>query len=222
MACGPAWRRSGASSIGRISASKKTLYATEQHREAVAQARADWRAEQPRLDPRRLVFLDETGASTNLTRTHGRCPRGERLLGYAPHGHWKTTTFVSGLRLTGIVAPLVIDCPMNSMIFRLYVEQCLLPELNEGDIVILDNLSSHKAANVRALIEAKGAELRFLPPYSPDLNPIEQAIAKLKAHLRRAAERTLDTLWTRIGQIIDTVTPTEAANYLRDAGYEPN
>lgn len=111
---------------------------------------------------------------------------------------------------------------MNSMIFRLYVEQCLLPELNEGDIVILDNLSSHKAANVRALIEAKGAELRFLPPYSPDLNPIEQAIAKLKAHLRRAAERTLDTLWTRIGQIIDTITPTEAANYLRDAGYEPN
>lgn len=156
-----------------------------------------------------------------MTRTHGRCARGERLLGYAPHGHWKTTTFVSGLRLTGIVAPLVIDCPMNSMIFRLYVEQCLVPELNEGDIVILDNLSSHKAARVRHLIEARGAELRFLPPYSPDLNPIEQAIAKLKAHLRSAAERTIDTLWTRIGQIIDTFTPTECANYLRNAGYGP-
>lgn len=185
----------------------------------MAQARADWRAEQPFLDPDRLVFIDETGTSTNMTRTRGRCMRGERLLGYAPQGHWKITTFVSGLRSTGIIAPLAIDCPMNSAIFRLYVERFLVPELNQGDIVILDNLSSHKAVGIRDLIEARGAELRFLPPYSPDLNPIEQAIAKLKAHLRRAAERTTDALWSRIGQIIDTFTPAECVNFLKHSGY---
>ena len=141
------------------------------------------------LDPKKLIFLDETGTSTNMVRTHGRSLRSERLLGYAPFGHWMTSTFVSGLRLSGIVAPWLIDCPMNSMIFRYYVEKHLAPVLSEGDIVILDNLSSHKAAGVREIIEAKGATIRFLPPYSPDLNPIEQAISKIKAFLRKAAAR---------------------------------
>jgi transposase len=171
------------------------------------------------LDPHKLIFLDETGTSTNMTRLRGRSARGERLLGYAPHGHWLTTTFISGLRLSGIVAPLVIDCPMNGTIFHQYVEEILLPELSTGDIVILDNLSSHKAAGVREMIEAKGATLKFLPPYSPDLNPIEQAIAKLKAHLRKAAQRTVDGVWTHIGKIIDTFTPQECANYFANSGY---
>lgn len=156
-----------------------------------------------------------------MTRLRGRCPRGERLLGYAPRGHWLTTTFVSGLSLSGIIAPLVIDCPMNGAIFRQYVEQCLAPELSQGDILICDNLSSHKAPGVRDIIEARGAALKFLPPYSPDLNPIEQAIAKLKAHLRKAAQRNVDGLWTQIGKIIDTYTSEECENYFRNSGYGP-
>lgn len=197
------------------------MYATEQHREAVAKARDIWRSEQSALDPHKLIFIDETGTSTNMTRLRGRSLRGDRLLGYAPHGHWLTTTFVSGLRLSGIVAPLAIDCPMNGMIFRQYVEEILLPELSPGDIVILDNLSSHKTAGVREMIEEKGATLKFLPPYSPDLNPIEQAISKLKAHLRKAAQRTVDGVWTHIGKIIDTFTAKECANYFANSGYRP-
>ncbi len=154
-----------------------------------------------------------------MVRTHGRCKRGDRLLGYAPHGYWKIATFISGLRLSGIVAPLVIDCPMNSMIFRQYVEECLVPVLSEGDIVILDNLSSHKAAGVRAMIEARGAELRFLPPYSPDLNPIEQAISKIKAHMRKAAARNFDAICENLGRIIDTFTHQECKNFLTNSGY---
>ncbi len=205
----------------RISASKRTLYATEQHREAVAQARDLWRSEQSALDPHKLIFIDETGTSTSMTRLRRRSVRGERLLGCAPHGHWLTTTFVSGLRLSGIVAPLAIDCPMNGTVFHQYVEEILLPELTPGDIVVLDNLSSHKAVGVRYTIEAKGAELKFLPPYSPDLNPIEQAISKLKARLRKAAQRTFDGVWTHIGKIIDTVTPQECANSFANSGYRP-
>lgn len=154
-----------------------------------------------------------------MVRTHGRSLRGKRLLGYAPHGHWKVATFVSGLRSTGIVAPMLLDCPMNSAIFRQYVEQCLLPELKPGDIVILDNLSSHKASGVREMIEARGAQLRFLPPYSPDLNPIEQAISKIKAHLRKAAARSFDGLCENIGRIIDAFTATECRNFIRNSGY---
>jgi transposase len=160
------------------------------------------------------VFIDETWASTAMARTHGRAPRGEQLRMGVPFGHWKTTTFVAGLRLAGIVAPMVLDGPINQRAFEAYVEQILVPELKPGDIVIMDNLSSHKSPAVRTAIEAAGAELRFLPPYSPDFNPIENAFAKLKALLRKAAERT-------IGTLIDLFTPAECANFFTAAGYEP-
>ena len=160
------------------------------------------------------------GASTNMARTHGRAPRGERLRAAIPHGHWLTTIFVAGLRNTGLVAPMVLDGPINGSLFQDYVEQVLVPELRPGDIVVMDNLSSHKGAGVRTAIEAAGASLLYLPPYRPDFNPIEQAFAKLKAMLRKAAERTLDDLWRSIDRIIDTFTPTECANYFAAAGYD--
>jgi transposase len=183
--------------------------------------RLAWFEAQTDLDPDRLVFIDETWASTAMARTHGRAPRGERLRMGVPFGHWKTTTFVAGLRLSGIVAPMVLDGPINQRAFEAYVEQILVPELEPGDIVIMDNLSSHKSPAVRTAIEAAGAELRFLPPYSPDFNPIEKAFAKLKALLRKAAERTVDGLWRTIGVLIDLFTPTECANFFTAAGYEP-
>lgn len=139
---------------------------------------------------------------------------------YVPHGHWKTTTLVAGLRLTGIVAPLVLDGPINRIAFKAYVEQFLAPTLRPGDVVVMDNLSSHKNPEIRAIIEAKGAKLMFLPPYSPDFNPIENAFSKIKAHLKKAAERTVPTLWNAIGRIIDLITPAEAVNYFAAAGYD--
>jgi transposase len=183
--------------------------------------RRAWFEAQPDLDPDRLVFIDETWASTAMARSHGRAPRGERLRMGVPFGHWKTTTVVAGLRLSGIVAPMVLDGPINQRTFEAYVEQILMPELKPGDIVIMDNLSSHKSPAVRTAIEAAGADLRFLPPYSPEFNPIEKAFAKLKALLRKAAERTVDGLWRTIGTLIDLFTPTECANYFAAAGYEP-
>jgi transposase len=191
--------------------------------------RLAWFEAQPDLDPDRLVFIDETWASTAMARTHGRAPRGERLRMGVPFGHWcakrrrslKTTTFVAGLRLAGIVAPMVLDGPINRRAFEAYVDQSLVPELKPGDIVIMDNLSSHKSPAVRVAIEAVGAELRFLPPYSPDFNPIEKAFAKLKALLRKAAERTIDGLWRAIGVLIDRFTPAECANFFTAAGHEP-
>lgn len=168
------------------------------------------------------MFIDETWASTNMARRYGRAPRGERLRAAIPHGHWKTTTFIAGLRNSGMVAPMVLDGPINGELFQAYVEQVLVPELRRGDIVIMDNLGSHKGAAVRAAIEAVGAALLYLPPYSPDFNPIENAFAKLKAALRKAAARTVDALWTVIGQISDTFTPTECANYFAAAGYDPD
>ena len=155
-----------------------------------------------------------------MARTHGRAPRGERLRAAIPHGHWKTTTFVAGLRNTGMVAPMVLDGPINGELFLTYVEQVLVPELRPGDIVIMDNLGSHKGAGVRAAIQAAGASLRYLPPYSPDFNPIENAFAKLKAMLRNAAERTLDALWSTLGRITKTFTPAECTNYFAAAGYD--
>jgi transposase len=152
------------------------------------------------MNPTRLVFLDETWATTNMARRYGRAPRGERVIASVPHGHWKTSTFVAGLREDAITAPLVIDGAMDGETFRAYVEQFLAPTLAHGDIVIMDNLSSHKVAGVREAIEARGASLIYLPPYSPDLNPIEQAFAKLKALLRKAAPRTVEALWTAIGE----------------------
>ena len=173
------------------------------------------------LEPERLVFIDETWAKTNMARSHGRAPRGERLRMGFPHGHWKTTTFVAGLTLRGMIAPFVLSGPINRTAFEAYVEQVLLPELRPGDIVIMDNLSSHKGPKVRALIEAAGAKLLFLPPYSPDFNPIEMAFAKLKALLRKAAKRSVEGLWATIGQIIESFTPRECKNYFSAAGYDP-
>jgi len=154
-----------------------------------------------------------------MVRRYGRSPRGQRVKGYAPYGHWKTTTFVAGLTTAGIIAPLVVDQPMNRTIFTQYVRQFLAPQLTPGDIVILDNLSSHKGAEVSALITARGAELLFLPPYSPDLNPIENAFAKLKELLRKAAERTRENLWRRIGRLLNEFSSNECSNYIRHAGY---
>lgn len=183
--------------------------------------RQAWFEGQRDLDPGRLVFVDETGANTKMARLRGRAPRGERCRAAIPHGHWKTTTFVAGLRLSGMTAPMVLDGPMNGPAFLAYAEQVLAPTLQPGDIVIMDNLAPHKSAAVRKAIEAAGARLLLLPPYSPDLNPIENAFAKLKALLRKAAERTVDSLWRRIGILIDAFTPHECANYFAAAGYDP-
>ncbi len=185
----------------------------------MAEARERWRQDQPGLDPARLIFIDETGTSTNMVRTRGRSRRGTRLVGRVPHGHWKITTFVAGLRCGEIAAPFVIDRPMNGAIFLTYVTRCLVPSLTDGDIVVMDNLKPHKAEGVRQAIEAAGAKILYLPPYSPDLNPIEQLFAKLKALLRKAAERSIDALWTRIGKLLDGFTAEECAAYLRHDGY---
>ena len=163
------------------------MRAAEQDRPDVAAARAEWAQNQTELDPERLVFIDETGTSTNMARQRGRSPRGERLIGKVPHGHWKTTTFVAGLRSTELTAPGVIDGPMNGNAFLAYVEQVLVPSLAPGDTVVMDNLSAHKVPGIREAIEAAGATLLYLPPYSPDFNPSEQLFAKLKALLRKAA-----------------------------------
>jgi transposase len=156
-----------------------------------------------------------------MARLRGRAPRGERLRAAVPHGHWKTTTFVAGLRLSGIAAPFVLDGPINRTAFEVYVERVLAPELRPGDVVVMDNLSSHKSERVRALIEAAGVRLLYLPPYSPDFNPIENAFAKLKALLRKAAERTVEGLWRAIGYLIDQITPADCANMFAAAGYDP-
>ena len=185
----------------------------------MARRRTQWKKYQGRLDPARLVFIDETWAKTNMTRTHGRAPRGERLIAKAPHGRWKTLTFLAALRHDRIDAPCVLDGPVNGLSFRAYVEQLLVPTLAPGDIVIMDNLGSHKGQLVRRAIRAAGARLFFLPPYSPDLNPIEQVFAKLKALLRKAAERSITATWQRIGQLLDAFTPQECSNYLRNSGY---
>ena len=182
-------------------------------------AREVWQAWQTCVDPARLVFIDETGVNTAMARRYGRARRGERLVAAVPHGHWKTTTFVAGLRQGAIAAPCVVDQPMNGVIFKAYVEQMLAPTLSPGDIVIMDNLSSHKVDGIAEAIEARGAKLHYLPPYSPDLNPIEQAFAKLKALLRKAAQRTIDALWTTIGRLLDKFTSQECANYFRNSGY---
>jgi transposase len=155
-----------------------------------------------------------------MARRHGRCRRGERLRAGVPFGHWKTTTFVASLRRSGMVAPMVLDGPINRDAFIAYVDQVLVPELRPGDVVIMDNLSSHKGPVVRELIEAAGASLLYLPPYSPDFNPIEQAFAKLKAHLRKAAERTVHGLWSAIGRILELYSPAECANYFTHCGYD--
>ncbi len=201
-------------------AQKKTGHAAEQDRPDVLSRREAWFEGQLDLDPHTLVFIDETGASTKMARLHGRAPRGERLRAAIPHGHWKTTTFVGALRLTGMTAPMVFDGPMTGEWFLAYTEQVLVPTLRPGDVVILDNLPAHKGSAVRAAVEAIGATLLFLPPYSPDFNPIENAFAKLKTLLRKAAARTVDQLWRVIGESLDAFTPDECANYFAAAGYD--
>jgi len=193
--------------------------AAEQDRPDVAAARTTWAEGQAKLDPERLVFIDETGTATNMARLRGRAPRGARLVGKVPQGHWKTTTFVAGLRSSALTAPCVIDGPMNGSAFLAYIEQILAPSLKLGDLVVMDNLSAHKVPGVREAIEAAGARLFYLPPYSPDFNPIEQLFAKLKALLRKAAERSVEGLWNRIAALLNAFPPEECANYFRNAGY---
>ena len=173
------------------------------------------------MDPTRIVFLDETGLNTKLARLHGRCRRGERLVASLPHGHWSTTTFIAGLRAGGLTAPMLLPGALDGLTFRAYVEQVLVPTLRPGDTVILDNLSVHKGPAVRRAIEAAGATLLFLPPYSPDYNPIEQVFAKLKALLRAVAARTQPTLWQAVGAALSAFTPTECARCIAHAGYKP-
>ena len=165
------------------------------------------------------MFLDETWATTNMARRYGRSPSGTRLVMPVPHGHWKTTTFVAALGADGLGAPMVLDGAINGDAFVAYVEQVLVPTLRAGDIVVMDNLSSHKRAEVRAAIEGAGGTLRYLPPYSPDLNPIELAFAKLKALLRQAGRRTVEGLWRFLGQALDAFSPQECQNYIRHCGY---
>ena len=166
-----------------------------------------------------LVFIDETWATTNMARRYGRAPRGQRLVASVPHGHWHTTTFLAALRQGAITAPCVIDGAINGASFLAYVEQFLAPTLAPGDVVVMDNLGSHKVAGVHEAIEARGAFLLYLPPYSPDLNPIEQAFAKLKAILRAAAARTVDALWAAIGTALAAFSSAQCANFFANAGY---
>ncbi|MDB5577633.1 MAG: Transposase protein [Bradyrhizobium sp.] len=204
---------------------KKTLLADEAARADVAERRRTWRrGRQPRMrqEPHRLVFIDETATTTKMTRLRGRARKGERLRARAPFGHWGTQTFIAALRHDGLTAPWIIDAPMNRKIFETYVETQLAPTLAPGDVVILDNLSSHKSEVAKAILRERGARFVFLPPYSPDLNPIEMAFAKLKAHLRRIKARTIDDLWRAVGNICDLYTPEECWNFLKHAGYAPD
>ena len=200
-------------------AQKKTAHAAEQERPDILRRRQEWFDDQLDLDPARLVFIDETWASTNMARRYGRALRGQRLRASVPHGHWKTTTFVAGLRLTGLVAPFVLDGPINRDAFEVYVEKVLVPELRLGDVVVMDNLSSHKGMRVRDLIEAAGATLLYLPPYSPDLNPIELAFSKLKQLMRSAGHRTMQALWSDVQRMLDCITPSDAGGFYRHCGY---
>ena len=193
----------------------------EQERPDLLKRRRDWFDGQLDLDPVRLVFIDETGLSTKMSRLRGRSLCGERCRAPVPHGHWKTTTFTGALRLSGMTAPMVLDGAMSGTAFRAYVEQVLVPTLMTGDIVVMDNLPAHKADGVRQAIERAGCQLLYLPPYSPDFNPIEKAFSKLKALLRARAKRTVEALWDAVGEIVPLFKPEECANYFTSCGYEP-
>ena len=185
----------------------------------MAEARAAWQEAQKHFDPSRLVFLDETWASTAMTRRYGRAPVGQRLIGYAPNGHWKTTTFIAALRHDGLTAPAVFNGPIDCESFLAYVRQVLAPILRPGDIVVMDNLPAHKVEGVRQAIEAVGATRLLLPPYSPDFNPIEQVFSKLKAWLRKKAGRSIDALWNTLADALDLFPAQECLNYFRHSGY---
>jgi transposase len=198
---------------------KKTIHAAEQDRPDVARRRAAWKRIQPRINAKRLIFIDETWTKTNMTRLRGRAPRGERLIDKTPHGHWKTTTLIAALGIKGMQCSTVVDGAVNGDVFEAFVEQVLAPELRSDDVVIMDNLSSHKRLRVRELIESAGARLVFLPPYSPDLNPIELIFAKVKQLLRSVACRTRDALWNAMQSVLDKVTSDDAANCYKHCGY---
>jgi transposase len=185
----------------------------------VKAARQAWAESRAAFDPERLIFIDESGLSTKMARLRGWAPEGERCPAAIPHGHWKTITFVGGFTLSGFIAPLLLDGPMNGECFRAWVEQMLVPMLERDDIVVMDNLSAHKVAGVRQAIETTGARLLYLPPYSPDLNPIENAFAKLKAIVRAAAARTFDTLEAAAALALEKFQPHECVNFFTHAGY---
>ncbi|MGH7002123.1 MAG: IS630 family transposase [Stellaceae bacterium] len=201
---------------------KKTAHASEQERPDVKAAREDWFDSQTGLDPERLIFIDESGLSTKMARRRGWAPKGERCRAAIPHGHWKTITFVGGLTLKGFVAPMLLDGPMNGECLLAWVEQMLAPTLRPGDIVIMDNLPAHKVAGVRQAIEAKAAGLLYLPPYSPDFNPIETAFAKLKAHVRKAAARTYDAREHAAAHALTMFSTSQCTNFFAHAGYDLN
>jgi transposase len=195
------------------------VHADEQRRADVAAQRRQWRHTQPLHDASQYVYIDECGVTTDLLRRYGRSPRGSRLHDHAPCGHWETQTVIAALRVGGVSAPAVFDGPIDAVSFRAYVDQVLVPTLRPGDVVVLDNLAVHKQPDVRAAIEAVGAQLRFLPPYSPDFNPIEQAFAKLKAFLRAARPRTFDQVVALVAAALALFTPDECRNYIRHSGY---
>lgn len=200
-------------------AQKKVLKASEQRRPHVAEQRVRWQDWQGSIDPQRLVFLDETWVKTNMQRPRGRAPVGQRLICEAPHGHWKTTTFLAALRVSGLTAPLVVDGAINGELFRRWVQQNLAPTLRPGDVVIMDNLASHKVAGVRQAIEQAGAEVLYLPPYSPDLNPIETVFSKFKWFVKSAARRTVDALWNACAAASHLFTEPECRRHFQHCGY---
>ena len=198
---------------------KKTIRAAEQDRPDVIERRAEWRSWSQSVDSRRLILIDETWAKTNMTRLRGRSLRGQRLVEKTPHGHWKTTTLIAALGVEGMRCSTVVDGAVNGDVFEAFIEQVLGPQLKEGDVVVMDNLSSHKRGRVRELIESRGAALRYLPPYSPDLNPIELVFSKIKQLLRSLALRTKDSLWQSMQRVLDAVTVSDAVNCYRHTGY---
>lgn len=200
-------------------AQKKVLKASEQQRPDVAERRAQWKLWQCGLDPARLVFIDETWVKTNMTRPRGRSLEGTRLVCQVPHGHWKTTTFLAALRVSGLTAPLVVDGAINGVLFKGWVQQHLVPTLRRGDIVVMDNLNSHKVAGVREAIERAGAEVWYLPPYSPDLNPIETVFSKFKWLVRSQSRRTIDGLWNLCSQLSERFEESECRNHFQHCGY---
>jgi transposase len=203
----------------RASRSKKTLVAAERLRPDVVRRRKRWQRASRRLDPTRLVFIDETWIKTNMAPIRGWGPKGERLLGFAPDGRWRTLTFLAALRINALTEPCVVEGPINGAIFRAYIEQFLVPALRSGDIVILDNLGSHRSMAIRAAIRGVGAKLAFLPPYSPDLNPIEQVFAKVKHWMRMAQARTVEAIHERIANLVAAISQAECESYLDNAGY---
>ena len=198
---------------------KKSIHAAEQDRPDVAERRAAWRVRQVGFDPAKIIFIDETWAKTNMTRLRGRSLRGQRLVAKVPHGHWKTTTLVAALDHKGMRCSMTIDGAVNTLAFEAFVDQVLVPTLSAGEWVVMDNLSSHKSQRVRELIESAGAKLLYLPPYSPDLNPIELAFSKLKQLLRSAGHRTIDALWCDVQRMLNCITTNDAQHFMRHCGY---